>query len=175
METLTRLNSYMRPIERFLMAITVGGMTTLLIANVLFRAMGSSLSFAEELGGVLMVACTYLGCPYCVRKCKHVRMSAIIENMPPKVGKNYSIIIDFITASIFAFLAYQVGLYCLDVFTMGAATLVLKIPRWVCISPVVIGLALTSIQYYILTIMNIIDKENFWIGTERRLGDPDTE
>lgn len=175
MQVICKLNSLMKPIERLLMALTVGGMTVLLIANVIFRAIGSSLSYAEELGGILMIACTYLGCPYCVRKCKHVRMSALIEKMPYKVGKYYSIVIDSITAFVFGFLAYNVGLYCISVYSMGSATLVLKIPRWVCILPVVIGLAFTCLQYILLILMNILDKDSFWIGTERRMGESDNE
>lgn len=175
MKMILKFNGIMRPIERFFMAVTIGGMTVLLMANVVFRLMGNSLSFAEELGGILMIAATYLGCPYCVRKCKHVRMSAFIESMPRRIGKYYSVVIDLLTATAFAFLAYQVGLYCISTYHMGAATLVLKIPRWVCVFPIVVGLSFTSLQYYLLVIMNVIDKESFWIGTERRMGEPDTE
>lgn len=176
MQALSKINGYLKIVEKFLMVLTVGGMTVLLIANVVFRfVLNDSLTYAEELGGILMIACVYFGSPYCVRKCKHVRMSALIEKMPPKVGKKYSVVIDFLTAVVFIFLAYHVGQYCLGVYEMGSRTLALKIPRWLCILPVVIGTFFTGMQYLFLVLMNLTDKENYWIGTERRMGEADDD
>lgn len=176
MQALYKINSYMKTIEQTLMVLTVGGMTALLIVNVFFRfVLNNSISFAEELGGILMIACVYFGSPYCVRRSKHVRMTALIEKMPQKVGKCYSILIDLITAAVFIFLAYHVYQYCFDVYKMASKTVALRIPRWVCILPVVIGTFFTGLQYLFLVIMNLIDKENYWIGTERRMGEPDID
>ncbi len=176
MQILFTLNRGLKGIERFFMALTVGGMTALLIANVFCRfVLNNSLSFAEELGGILMIACVYLGSPYCVRKCKHVRMSALIERMPPQVGKYYSVVIDLITAVVFIFLSYQVGKYCLSVYEMASKTVALGIPRWLCVLPVVVGTFFTGFQYLILVLMNLTDKENYWIGTERKMGEPDDD
>lgn len=176
MQVLFLLNRCLKKIEQTLMVLTVGGMTVLLIANVFFRfIINDSLSFAEEVGGILMIACVYFGSPYCVRKCKHVRMSALIERMPPSFGKYYSAVIDLITALVFAFLSYQVAKYCISVYELGSRTVALKIPRWLCIMPVVIGTLFTSIQYFLLVLMNLVDRENYWIGTERRMGEPDED
>ena len=140
MQAIQKVNSYLRVLERFLMAFTVGGMAILLIANVFSRVvLNDSISFAEELGSICMIASVYFGCPYCVRKCKHVRMSALMDLIPPRYSKYYAVFIDLITAAVYLFLAYNVGRYCISAYGLGSTTVALRVPRWICILPVVIG------------------------------------
>lgn len=176
MQSVYKVNSYMKVCEQFLMVLTVGGMAILLIANVFSRfVLNNSISFAEELGSICMIACVYFGCPYCVRKCKHVRMSALLDVMPSHIAKRYSVVIDLITAAVYLFLAYNVGRYCISAYELGATTVALKIPRWICILPVMIGCFLAGLQYLLLVVMNVVDKEHYWIGTERQNGEPDSD
>lgn len=176
MERLRRINCYIKYVEKFLLAVTVGFMVLLLVANVFCRfVLNDSLSFAEEVGILLFIACTYFGCPYCVRKCKHIRMSALIERMPDRIAKRYSIVVDLITAAVFIFLGIGVAKYCAGVYLLGSVTPALRIPRWICILPIPIGCIGTGFQYILLVLMNITDKDSYWIGTERRNGESDME
>ena len=176
MQAIQKVNSYLRVLERFLMAFIVGGMAILLIANVFSRVvLNDSISFAEELGSICMIASVYFGCPYCVRKCKHVRMSALMDLIPPRYSKYYAVFIDLITAAVYLFLAYNVGRYCISAYGLGSTTVALRVPRWICILPVVVGCLFTGLQYLLLVVMNLTDRKHYWIGTERQFGEPDSD
>ena len=176
MKTLQLISGACKHIERICLAVIVGTMAILLFANVFTRfVLQDSITFAEELGATLFVAITYLGSPYCVRKCKHIRMTALMERMPEKVAKKYSIVIDFITGAMFIFLGVMLVKYCIGVFKLGSLTAAMRVPRWICIAPVPIGCIATGLQYMLLVLMNITDKETYWIGTERKFGEADEE
>ena len=176
MKALLTISGACKHVERFCLGTIVAAMAILLFANVFSRfVLQDSITFAEELGATFFVALTYLGSPYCVRKCKHIRMTALMERMPEKVAKKYSIVIDFITAAMFLFLGCMLVKYCLGVMKLGSITAAMRIPRWICIAPVPIGCIATGLQYLLLVIMNITDKETYWIGTERRFGESDEE
>lgn len=173
MEVLMKINKYIKKLEELILIILVGTMTVVLIANVLYRfILQNSLNYAEELGAYLLVAVTYLGSGYAVRGSKHIRMTAIMEAMSEKMAKRWSIVIDSISSVAFFVIGYLVWLYMMRVMNMGSLTPALQIPRWITILPVVIGMFATGGQYLLLVAMNIIDKENYWIGTERKFGEP---
>ena len=176
MHTLQKISLSCKKVEVTIMATIVAFMAILLFMNVFSRfILNDSIKFAEEVGANLFVALTYLGSPYCVRKCKHIRMSALIEKMPTKIAKKYSIVIDCLTGLIFIIFSVMLCGYVASTYRFGAVTAALRFPRWICILPVPIGCFATGLQYLLLTLMNITDKETYWIGTERRFGESDEE
>ena len=176
MQTLQKISLSCKKIEMIIMATIVSVMAVLLFVNVFSRfVLNDSIKFAEEVGANLFVALTYLGSPYCVRKCKHIRMSALIEKMPKHIAKKYSIVLDCLTGLIFIIFGVMLCGYVVSTYRFGAVTAALRFPRWICILPVPIGCFATGLQYLLLTLMNITDKETYWIGTERRFGENDEE
>lgn len=175
MNTIVTFNKYLKSVEEFLLIVIVSGMTIILLANVFFRLMNSSISFAEEVGSYCMVATTYLGCGYAVRRNKHIKMTALMDMAPVRVAKKWAMLNDTISMIIYSFLGVLITQYMLRVKAMGSLSAALQIPRWIPIAPIAIGLFLTALQCTILVMMNIKDKENYWIGTERLFGEPDEE
>lgn len=168
MKLIMKINRVLERIGVVIIIALTAGMALLLMANVFCRyVLKDSLSFAEELGILLFIAVTYLSCPYATRYCKHIRMNAFIEKMT-KIKKPYCMIIDLITGIAFLYLGIMMFQYTMNVFALGAATPALHIPRWVCVSPVLIGLVCTGLQFVLSFVLNLTDKENFWIGSNLR-------
>lgn len=175
MKVIIKINRILERLGVAIIILLTAAMAILLMANVFCRyVLKDSLSFAEELGIILFIAVTYLSCPYATRYNKHIRMSAFIERMK-KIKKPYCMVIDFLTAAGFLYLGYMMLRYTMNVFALHAATPALHIPRWIIVSPVWIGLICTGLQFILLFILNLTDKEDFWIGSNLREKDKGTE
>lgn len=172
MHIILTINKYWKKVDKFLLSSMVGLMALILVANVLFRfVLQSSLSFAEEVGSMLMIFSTYLGAVYCVRGTKHIRMTMILEKLTVKNAKRYSIVVDAITGIAFTLIGYWTWKYMLTLVESGIITSALKLPRWIIILPISLGMLGTGIQYFLLSLMNVLDKETYWIGTDRKFGE----
>lgn len=143
-------------IEVFILSWGVILMATNTIANVLGRyVFQQSIYFSEELNEFLMVIITFMGLGYATRKGIHIRMSAIYDILPRKARKALMIVIAATTSVMMATLAWYAFEYVQKVASRGRITPSLQIPLYLTYVWVVIGLALTSVQYLLTAIRNL--------------------
>jgi TRAP-type C4-dicarboxylate transport system permease small subunit len=143
-------------IEVFILSWGVILMAANTIANVLGRyVFQQSIYFSEELNEFLMVIITFMGLGYATRKGIHIRMSAIYDILPRKVRKALMIVIAATTSVMMAMLAWYAFEYVQKVASRGRITPSLQIPLYLTYVWVVIGLALTSVQYLLTAIRNL--------------------
>lgn len=143
-------------IEVFILSWGVILMAANTIANVLGRyVFQQSIYFSEELNEFLMVIITFMGLGYATRKGIHIRMSAIYDILPPKTRKALMIIIAATTSVMMATLAWYAFEYVQKVASRGRITPSLQVPLYLTYMWVVIGLALTSVQYLLTAIRNL--------------------
>lgn len=147
-------------VEEFILSGGILVIAFLTIANVFCRTfLGFSLAFAEEVSQFLIVLVTFVGLSYGAAQGRHIRMTAIYDELPHKPKRRLTIFICFSTALLLGYLAWYAGSYCLTVGTLGTVSPVLQVPfSWVYLSAP-LGLVLAALQYMLAGIKNCVSEE----------------
>ena len=168
-KTLFGINSAMKAAESVIVIVTVFLMAIMLIAAVFCRkVLNNSLTFTEELGTVMMVTITYIGSVYAVRGGKHIIMNILVDVLPMKSKKILVTVTHLVTALFMLILAYFSFNYLMSTYELNRITSALRIPYCITLIPMVAGLFFTGIQFLVAFIMNLIDKEDIYVGSERK-------
>ncbi len=172
METLRKIDDVIAKIEAIFLSTSIITMTVLLVGNVVARKVfNSSWTFAEEVGQLLVVVCTFMGLGYAVRTGEHVNMTAVTDNVPKRIKKMLVIFISalsMITMFYFAYLGFK---YANIVFQSGRVTPALEFPRYIVTLFMPIGFFSGGIRYLINLIINFNHKDEVYTGNLA----PDTE
>ena len=161
-----KINDFISRIEEQILGISIILMALILIANVIARKIGHSLSFAEEVGAALLVICTFLGIGYAAKKARHIRMSAFFDAFPPKVQKIVIILISIVTMAVLFYMAYYSLKYTEYIRMLGKVTPALRLPAWWFSIPLSLGFFLGGLQYLLNIILNL-RSSYVYIGTEK--------
>lgn len=162
---LHRLDHGIAGIEAGITGIAILAMALNTIANVLGRYVFSqSIYFSEELNEILMVTVTFVGLGYVTRKGRHIRMSAVYDMVPERPRRWLMAVISLTTALAMLLLAWQAWEYVAKVAARGRLTPSMQIPLWWTYVAVVVGLALTGLQYLLATWANLTRREGVWIS-----------
>lgn len=126
------------------------------IANVFGRyVFNQSIYFSEELNEFLIVIVTFMGLGYATRKGIHIRMSAVYDALPVKMRKGLMVVIAATTAVMMGLLAWYALEYVQKVASRGRITPALQLPLYLTYVWVVLGLALTALQYLLTALRNL--------------------
>ncbi len=149
------------------------------IANVLGRYVFSqSIYFSEELNEFLMVIVTFMGLGYATRKGIHIRMSALYDALPDKARKIMMILIAITTAVMMAILTWYALEYVQKVAMRGRVTPALQFPLYLTYIWVIIGFAVTTVQYVLTAIRNLdLSDDTVYVSFNEidSYDDPETE
>lgn len=127
------------------------------VANVIGRfLLNESIYFIEELSQSLMVLITFFGLGYVTRKGRHIRMTALYDQLPVRLRKVLMIVIAAVTAVVMLLLAWYSFEYVQRTAARGTMTPALQVPLYLTYIPVMLGFLLTGIQY-LLTILRNLD------------------
>ncbi|EAU41675.1 TRAP dicarboxylate transporter, DctQ subunit [Fulvimarina pelagi HTCC2506] len=152
-----------RALAFFEAAILVTGilaMAIISVANVIGRfGFGQSLYFAEEATQFLVILVTFAGIGFAARHGRHIRMSAIYDELPDKARKALMIVIALVTAAIMFLLAWYSLLYVLSVYDSGRIAPVTQIPIFLTLVWLPIGFIITGIQYLLTVVANLTRKD----------------
>lgn len=162
---LHRLDNGIARIEAGITGLAILAMALNTIANVLGRYVFSrSIYFSEELNEILMVTVTFVGLGYVTRKGRHIRMSALYDMVPERPRRWLMAAIALTTALAMLLLAWQAWEYVAKVAARGRLTPAMQIPLWWTYVAVVVGLALTGLQYLLAVWANLTRREGVWIS-----------
>ncbi|MCQ0987579.1 TRAP transporter small permease [Jiella marina] len=126
------------------------------VANVIGRfVFGQSLYFSEELNQFLVILVTFAGIGFAARHGRHIRMSAIYDELPDKARKTLMIVIALITGAAMFVLAWYSLLYVLSVYNTGRIAPVTRIPVFLTLIWLPIGFVITGIQYVLTAVANL--------------------
>lgn len=150
------LDDGMRRLEAVLLATGILLMAVNSVANVIGRTLlNSSIYFSEELNQFLIVLVTFVGLGYAARQGRHIRMSAVYDQLSHRYRKALMIAIAGVTSVIMFLLAgYAVG-YVDRVATGGKVTPSLRVPLYLTYLWVPLGFAITGIQYALTVARNL--------------------
>ena len=129
------------------------------VANVVARRLGQSFYFTEELNQFLMVLITFVGIGYAARRARHIRMSAVYDQLGHAAKKALTIGIALITAVFMLGLAYYSFVYVSDVAARGRVTPALQIPLYITYVWLPVGFVITGIQYLLAVYQNLTHRE----------------
>lgn len=153
---LSSLDTLIDRAEAFILAWGVIIMATNTIANVFGRYVFSqSIYFTEELNEFLIIIITFMGLGYVTRKGRHIRMSAFYDLLPVRAKKLMMILIACLTAVVMFILAWYAFEYVAKIARRGRVTPALQVPLYMTYVWVVIGFALTGIQYVLTMVKNL--------------------
>ncbi len=153
---MARLFRAIRHVEEFVLAWSILGIAALTVANVVSRSLlGFSLAFAEELSQFLIIAVTFTGLSYAAGRGRHIRMTAVFDQLP-QVGRKILIIVISGTSSLLLFVLAGYALqYVATVRFLGTVSPVLQVPLFLIYAIVPLGLLLGAVQYGLTTARNL--------------------
>lgn len=168
------LNKKIRKFEELIISYGIIVMSIVLVANVFSRVfLNSSIQAAEEIGQILIVMVTFIGISYAARMGKHITMSALIDSIPRRFKKIYIYFTSSVSTVLLWWLGYLGTLYVNRIMGSGRITSSLQFPMWILYIFVPLGFFLASLQYLVTIVVNIKDKDNIYIGSERTLSEAD--
>lgn len=130
------------------------------VANVLGRFVFSqSLYFSEELNQFLIVLVTFVGLGYAARKGRHIRMSALYDQLSDRNKKILMIFISGVTCAIMLVLAWYSYKYVSRVARLGKVTPALQVPLYLTYLWVPVGFVITAIQYFLTIVRNLRSRD----------------
>ncbi len=121
--------------------------------------MHPSLYFSEELNRILIILVTFAGISYAARQGRHIRMSAIYDELPPRLRKPLMIVIAIVTAIFMFGLAWYSLAYILTLQSRGRVLPALGIEQWIIYVWVPVGFLMTGLQYALTAIKNLMEKD----------------
>lgn len=153
--------------ERAVLIVGVLGMAAVNIANVFARnVLGESLPFAEELSQILTVLVTFVGIGYGARHGRHIRMSALYDQLRGRARKAGMLVVTFGTAALLFLFAFYAAGYVETQWTIGRVTPALRIPLYAIYAWVPVGLALGGLQYLLAGVRNLASS-GVWLSFDR--------
>lgn len=136
------------------------GITFVSVLNVLMRNfLGGSLSWAVEINQAFMVLITFLGIGYAARIGRHIRMTAIYDQLPRAARKVAMTVIALATAALLFYLAWHAVFYVQHVQRSNIITPALRLPLFWIYLVVPIGLALCGMQYLLTVARNLGERD----------------
>ncbi|MFW6028526.1 MAG: TRAP transporter small permease [bacterium] len=160
MRTLNVVDRIIAKFETIVLAYGILLMAANSIANVIGRTfLGSSIYFSEELNQFLIVLVTFVGLGYASRQGRHIRMSALYDQLDDRWRKVLMVLIAAVTAIIMFVLAWYSFQYVVRVASLGRVTPSLQLPLYLTYLWVPVGFVITGIQYTLTVLRNLREKD----------------
>ena len=167
MRVLAAIDKGIARFEAVVLAVGILLMAANSIANVIGRfVFAQSIYFSEELNQFLIVLVTIVGIGYAARKGRHIRMSAVYDQLGDRGRKILMIIIAATTAAVMFALAWFSFEYVVRLASLGKVTPSLQVPLYLTYLWVPIGFVITGIQYA-LTVVQNLRSPDVWISYEQ--------
>jgi C4-dicarboxylate transporter, DctQ subunit len=163
-----RLFRGVRGIEAWLLSWAVIAMAVLTILNVASRTLlNIPLASAEELTEFLIIFICFIGLSYAAGQGRHIRMTAITDQLAPKWRKVLAIAVAASTGLLMFLLAWYSIRYIRVVRDLGTVSPVLRVPFWIVYLAVPLGLTLTGVQYALAVVRNLCE-EDVYLSYEKK-------
>lgn len=152
--------------EAVLLSGAVISLTVLTVGNVVSRKVfHSSWSFAEEISQFFLIVITFAGVGYAARRAAHICMTAFYDPLPARFKKVLAVLISLVTALLLFYLAGEAAVYVHSTYALHKTTPALRLPFWMFVAIVPVGLALGGVQYLLTFIKNLVSPET-WVSIE---------
>ncbi len=155
-------------IEAFLLAWSIIAIAALSIGNVIGRAtLGYSLAFTGELSQFLIIIVTFIGLSYAASRGRHIRMTAIYDQLNKRWRKLLMIFISGFTALLMLVLTWYSFDYISTVYFLKTVSPVLQVPLYLVYLFVPLGFVLSAIQYILTVVRNVTSPDVYISFTQK--------
>lgn len=142
--------------EEAVLSTSVLGLAALTIMNVFSRAFFSrSLAFAQEISQFLIIIICFAGLSYATSQGRHIRMTAIYDQLSARGRKVMMVLIAGFTATLLLVLGVYSVHYVRTVYQLGGISPALGIPYYLVYLAAPAGLFLASLQYLLIVVKNL--------------------
>lgn len=167
-EVVTKLSNMLQRMEEFVLSSAILIIAGLTIANVFCRSLlGFSLTFAEEVSQFCIIVVCFVGLSYAASKGRHIRMTAIYDQMPARVRKAMMVVITTLTSAIMFFLAWYAGVYVATVHDLGGVYPALGVPFYMVYAVAPAGFTLAGVHYGLAALKNL-SSEDVYVSFEKK-------
>ncbi|WP_435786344.1 TRAP transporter small permease [Alcanivorax borkumensis] len=144
-------------IERVIIAGCILVMALLMSVHVVGQALfDEGIPGTYEVVKMLIVVLTFVGLGYAARHARHIRMSAIYEQLNGKSRKSLQMIICLGTAALMFYFAWKSGQYVFDIQERGRVSASLQVPMWLVYLSLPAGFGMAGIQYMLTFARNAV-------------------
>jgi len=155
-------------VERALLGTAILAIAALTCTNVVTRtAFGISLAAAEELTRMLMLVVTFVGLSYAASQGRHIRMSALYDQLPERWRKGVMVSNAATTSLLLAALTVWSVQYIDTMRVLGTASSALQLPLYLVYLVAPLGLALAATQYALVVVRNLMS-DGVWVAFDVR-------
>ena len=159
------INKMITRIEAVIIATNVLIVSIVLIANVFCRwFLHFSIAGAEEIGQMGLIFITFIGLSYCITTGRHINMLALFDILPWNLRKLDAVVISLVTCLTCAILTYISFVYVNEMSAIGKVTVNLGIPWKYLIMVIAVSFLFATFQYFLVFLLNIIQKDEVFIG-----------
>ncbi|MFC1825059.1 TRAP transporter small permease subunit [Thermodesulfobacteriota bacterium] len=139
-----RILSYFSAAGMFIMMVPT-------VADVLIRLiLGEQLSGRIEFTGLVMAFVIYLGVPYAQAKRSHVRVTFVVDRLPPMVKQTLEVLVYLFSLCVFAFVIYATTDEAIRSIQIGEYQYgSVRFPIWPSRLLVAFGVILLSLQFIV--------------------------
>jgi len=164
----TRIGRAIQKVEEVLLSASILTIAGLTIVNVVCRSLlGFSLAFTEEVSQFCIIVVCFVGLSYAASRGRHIRMTAIYDQLPLKMRKAFMVVITASTSAILLALGWYAVLYVAAVRELGGIYPALRVPFFVVYAVAPVGLFLAGIQYGLATLRNLTS-DGVYLSFERK-------
>jgi TRAP-type C4-dicarboxylate transport system permease small subunit len=162
MKRMLALLDVVQRVEAALVSTSILGIAAMSAANVFTRTvLGFSLAWAQELSQFLMITVTFVGLSYAASQGRHIRMTAIYDQLPRSARKALMVAIAGITSALLGILAVFGVAYAVTLHTLGTVSPALQVPLWIVYAVAPVGFGLGALQYALTVVRNLGDEGIF--------------
>jgi TRAP-type C4-dicarboxylate transport system permease small subunit len=130
------------------------GLTVVVVAAVVYRKMGASLSWYDEIAGVLLAWITYYGAALAALKRSHIGFDDVLLSLPPSARKVAIVASEILVVLFFAILAWS-GMEVLNILE-GEKLVSLT---WI---PVAVTQSIIPIGAVLFIVAEILSFPDYW-------------
>ncbi|MDR2528500.1 MAG: TRAP transporter small permease [Synergistaceae bacterium] len=135
-------------LENYLLAFFMAAIVVIVFLQVVFRQLGQSLSWSEELARYLLVWITLIGASQGVKRASHVGVEAFALLLPPKARKAVDIVASALCLLFWALIEY----HSLSILRLQIAnnqlSPAMRVPIWMAYAALPTGAALMIVRYF---------------------------
>ncbi|MBL7250454.1 TRAP transporter small permease [Alloalcanivorax sp. C16-2] len=144
-------------LERLVIGATVLVMALLMSAHVVGQLIfDKGIPGTYEVTEMLIVVMTFVGVSYAARHARHIRMSALYEQLHGAPRKGLLMLICAGTAALMFYFAWKSGQYVVDIHDRGRVSSSLGMPMWIVYLALPAGFGLAGIQYLLTLARNAL-------------------
>ncbi|MCH2556619.1 MAG: TRAP transporter small permease [Alcanivorax sp.] len=144
-------------IERLIIGGTVLLMALLMSVHVVGQLVfDRGIPGTYEVTEMLIVVMTFVGVSYAARHARHIRMSALYEQLRGRARKGLLMLICLGTAALMFYFAWKSGQYVVAIHDRGRVSSSLGLPMWIVYLALPAGFGLAGIQYLLTLARNAL-------------------